>query len=462
MNKTILAAVLVVLSSCGPQEVEADDQTTVEQEVVANCGSRLAVTSISASVDQVGNLAPNAVDGNLATRWSGKGTGATLTADLGATKQLCSISLGWYLGDQRTNTFRLEASSNGTTWSQIAASTSALTTALQSVTFATVNARYVRLVWLSNSVANNEWSSVTEFQPYGVTPFTLGQTKPVESNSGAGVIRALPTAPLYGDQTITVDNTVLADKVIHGRVIVKAKNVLISNCIIDGGDVVPTGAHQLVDTTSATNARIEFSTLRAKNPTYNTNGIGWRNYTAYRVNVSRVVDAFTSAPATNGGPVNVSIQGSYGHDLVHFSPDPGHPATPTSPSRTHNDVVQSHGGVGLQVIGSNFAAYHDQTIGTQPAPHEQLAAMMINTNRTLGHSIDLDIRDNWFGGGVYCINGGGATGGGGTFLRNKFDRGSAGNGDSTYTLVFDSLFSQTSTGNVYEDTGAAVRVRTGY
>jgi len=76
----------------------------------------------------------------------------------------------------------------------------------------------------------------------------------------------------------------------------------------------------------------------------------------------------------------------------------------------------------------------------------------------------LVIEDNWLGGGVYCVNGGGANGGGGRFPRNKFDRGSAqtSNPDTSYTLVFDSTFAQTSTGNVYEDNGHPVTVRTGY
>jgi hypothetical protein len=113
------------------------------------------------------------------------------------------------------------------------------------------------------------------------------------------------------------------------------------------------------------------------------------------------------------------------------------------------------------VIGSNFSAYHDPTIGTLPVPNpkSQIAAMMINT--IVGPSSGLVIEDNWFGGGVYCINGGGAVGGGGTFLRNKFDRGAAQttNPDTSYTMVFSSTFVQTSTNNVYEDNGHAVKVR---
>ena len=116
------------------------------------------------------------------------------------------------------------------------------------------------------------------------------------------------------------------------------------------------------------------------------------------------------------------------------------------------------------MIGSNFAAYHDQTIGTLPTPNPKahISAIMINT--LVGASSGMVIEDNWFGGGTYTVNGGGAVGGSGTFLRNKFDRGSdqSSTPDTSYTLVFDSTFAQTSTSNVYEDNGHPVKVRTNY
>lgn len=463
MNRPLFAALVVVCSACGPESLEAGDELdVVAQGLTGTCGTKLNVTSVTATVEQDGNPPSGAVDGSLTTRWSGKGAGATLTTDFGSLKEICNVAVAWYQGDTRTNTFRLEVSQNNSTWSQVYSGTSASNTSLQIIPIPLVNARYLRLVW-SSSTANNGWASVNELQVFGGNAFVLGQTKPTAANTGAGKVRPYPTRVLNGDQIITVAGTRLEDTIVHGRVIVRAPDVVISNCVIDGGDNLPSGAFVLVDASGSTNLRIEYSTVFAKKPTVNLNGIGMRNYTAYRVDVSGVVDAFSSAPAARDGLVNVSIQGSYGHDLVHIAPDPNHPATPTAPSRTHNDVLQSHGGRGLQVIGSNFSAYHHPTLGTQPAPHEQLAAMMVNTNGTLGHSAELDIRDNWFGGGVYCINAGGAAGGSGSFLRNRFDRGSAapaGKPDESYTLAFDARFALTHAGNVYEDNGTPVKVRT--
>lgn len=294
-----------------------------------------------------------------------------------------------------------------------------------------------------------------------VDTFVLRQTKPTAANTGAGIIRPYPTKVINGDVTLNQPGQRLADTIVHGRIFIKAANVVVSNCVVDGGRAFTGGGWIIQIGSGGTNARIEFTTVRAANPTYYVHGIGPRDYTAYRCNVSGVVDAFSAAPTTANAPVNVSIQGSYGHDLVHFSPDPNHPGTD---SRTHNDVLQSHGGSGLEVVGSNFSAYHDQTMGTLPTPNPKghIAAIMINT--IIGPSSGMKIEDNWLGGGVYTVNGGGASGGGGTFLRNKFDRGSAqtSNPDTSYTLVFDSTFAHTSSGNVYEDNGHPVLVRSNY
>jgi len=83
-------------------------------------------------------------------------------------------------------------------------------------------------------------------------------------------------------------------------------------------------------------------------------------------------------------------------------------------------------------------------------------------NNLVGLSLELVFEDNWLGGGEYTVNGGGAPGASATFLRNKFDRGAQpGAGpDDSHTLVFDAQLTQTSIGNVYEDNGHPVLVRT--
>ncbi len=51
------------LSGCGPEMTEGDvDLSLVEQGLVANCGTKLSVSAISATIEQKGNLAPGAVE----------------------------------------------------------------------------------------------------------------------------------------------------------------------------------------------------------------------------------------------------------------------------------------------------------------------------------------------------------------------------------------------------------------
>lgn len=426
--------------------------------VLGDCGGWQRPIGASASVTQTGNPATQAMDGSLETRWSGKGIGASIVLDLGTKKQVCRVDVGWYQGASRRNTFALALSTDGVTFTEVYAGTSALNASLQRYPVRPRDARYIKLIFRGNTV--NDWASVTELQ---ARAFVLRQTKPTAANTGAGIIRPYPTTQVSGDVVLTTPGARLVDKIIHGRVIVKAPDVVISNCVIDGGQTPMTGNGWVIQTTDsrAVNARIEYTTLRAVKPSYWMHGIGPRNYTAYRVDVSGVVDAFSSFPVAADQQVNVSIEGSYAHDLVHFSPDPNHSG---AGSRTHNDGVQSQGGIGLRVIGSNLSAYHDPILGTQPVPNPklQLAAVMINNN--IGRTRGLVLEDNWLGGGVYCVNGGGAPGASATFTRNKFDRGSlqGQKPDESYTLVLDSALTHTATGNVYEDNQHPVKVRTGY
>jgi PKD repeat protein len=159
--------------ACGPElpgdgDGELDGELDLlEQEVEAAC-SPAQLVGVVASVEQAGNEAPGAIDGSLDTRWSGKGVGASLTADLGAAKRVCGASLAWYQGDLRTNSFFIEVSSNNTAFTRVFTGTSAPSAALQGVSFPAVDARWVRLVFNGNSV--NEWASVTEFRPDALAP----------------------------------------------------------------------------------------------------------------------------------------------------------------------------------------------------------------------------------------------------------------------------------------------------
>src|SRR5262249_47425418 len=74
---------------------------------LAPAGPALPVT-VSASADD-GNVPANAIDGNLATRWSAQGDGQWLRADLGAPLPVTKVTVGVYRGDERSARFDIQA-----------------------------------------------------------------------------------------------------------------------------------------------------------------------------------------------------------------------------------------------------------------------------------------------------------------------------------------------------------------
>ncbi len=193
--RSFLGGLFCVAACSGELVGEGDEPALREQEVAAACGPA-AVAGVIASVQQLGNEAPQAIDGRLDTRWSGKGVGATLTADLGAVSRVCGVSLAWYQGDLRTNSFFIEVSSNNTAFTRVHSGTSALSLAPQDASFTAVDARWVRLVFDGNSV--NDWASVAEFRPSALAPaaafeldardLTLSVDDAASSGGGSAVV----------------------------------------------------------------------------------------------------------------------------------------------------------------------------------------------------------------------------------------------------------------------------------
>ena len=103
----------------------------------------------------------NAVDGNLATRWSASGDGQWLRLDLGAARPVTKVTVAYYRGDERAARFDLQTSSDGSTWTtQARAVTSATTLERETYDVPDTTARYVRLV--GHMAPGTPWNSITE------------------------------------------------------------------------------------------------------------------------------------------------------------------------------------------------------------------------------------------------------------------------------------------------------------
>ncbi|WP_433175499.1 alpha-L-fucosidase [Actinoallomurus sp. CA-150999] len=123
-----------------------------------------------------GNLAARAVDGATATRWCAADgdIGHWLKVDLGSTRSLTGARIAWEF-DKTNYRYRVEGSTNGTTWTTLADLTGTSNTGqVQTVTF-TAQARYVRVT--VTGLPSGAWASIRNLEIYD-RPFTTSLAIP--------------------------------------------------------------------------------------------------------------------------------------------------------------------------------------------------------------------------------------------------------------------------------------------
>jgi glucose/arabinose dehydrogenase len=140
------------------------------KEATAN-RPQLAVTSdsvagpacipVNASSDD-GNVAANAIDNDLNTRWSATGNPQWIQFCLGSTATVTGVDIAFFKGDTRSSLFDVLVSTDGSTWTNAATGlqSSGTSLSLESFTFTGKTAKYVRILGHGNNV--NEWNSYTE------------------------------------------------------------------------------------------------------------------------------------------------------------------------------------------------------------------------------------------------------------------------------------------------------------
>jgi hypothetical protein len=134
----------------------------------ATCATNLPIGAVTASGND-GNVPSNVLDNNLNTRWSSNGVGQFITADLGSTQNICSVDIAWYNGNARVYNFVIATSTNGNTFTNVfSGSSSGTTLNSEKYTFASTDARYVRVTVNGNS--QNSWASMTELDVFGSGP----------------------------------------------------------------------------------------------------------------------------------------------------------------------------------------------------------------------------------------------------------------------------------------------------
>ncbi|MFF5235333.1 discoidin domain-containing protein [Dactylosporangium sp. NPDC000521] len=128
----------------------------------ATCNRAQPVAGVSANTYEAVNPPQNAVDGNLTTRWSGYGSGAYLTVDLGTRRTICGAGVAWHRGNLRWNDYTIYTSVDNVTYVKAWEGRSSGTTLQPEVTgFPARQARYVKYAWWNNAEGNG-WASITE------------------------------------------------------------------------------------------------------------------------------------------------------------------------------------------------------------------------------------------------------------------------------------------------------------
>jgi hypothetical protein len=486
--------------------------------LAASCGSALPVASVVVSGAQIGNPGSNAVDGNLATRWSQNEIGATLTADLGAIKNVCAASVAWYTGATRTSDFTISLSANGTTFDEVVArSSSGTTDALEDYSFPARDARFVRLTVFGNSLS--DWASVSELAVSGGAASKLtaaqrdalvyGAYKPSAATVGPVPevsLAQLGTPSTSTDFVVTANHQVVQNLEIWGRVDLGTfTGVTIRNCIIHGTLLrgVDT-AHVIARGDDLRGATIIDSALVGRpvtvpasfngvvNPDAGklnranewSGGVRGGNYTVLRTEIRNTSDGLGLTSQLG----RVTAKGCWIHDGWFNEWTPAQATPSGGPARyypystgtqhyTHVDGIQFHRGknytfVGNRIGGTRVPGAHNATPSEQDAINGgddmYNGALMIKqeVDASLANKIENVLIDrNWLEGSAATVN---ITWGNAnrfeslTFSNNKFPRSTW--GSQLYILrsrddggVGVGNFSN----NVFEDTGAPVPINNG-
>jgi hypothetical protein len=248
------------------------------------------------------------------------------------------------------------------------------------------------------------------------------------SAGNTGVIAGTALTVLTGDQTLAADNAVVANADIRGYVRITGRNVTIRNSIVRGGAARCSAAVIQVEGS----ALIEDVEIAPASPNACLDGVWATATTLTRVNIHGTVDGVKAGN-------DVVVQDSWIHDLAHYS------AGAPGGGQTVNDAVDTRG---KRRITLRHNVLHAGPSGN--------AAYQVTQEG--GASGDLRVENNWLDGGLCILNfahrGGGPTPLTGiAVVNNRFGRGSK---FVCPILVSTQTTLSTNSGNVWDDTGAAI------
>lgn len=147
-----------------PATMATNQQLAGEQKITVTL-HRLSTT---APLDP-GNGLERLIDNDENTRWSGRGNPQQVIFDLKTTYQLSQVKIAFHTGDDpsRRSTFDIAVSVDSSSWTTVRSNqqSAPVITTLQSFTFTTTEARFVRITGRGNNV--NDWNSYNEVEIWG-------------------------------------------------------------------------------------------------------------------------------------------------------------------------------------------------------------------------------------------------------------------------------------------------------
>ena len=136
-------------------------------------GNVLGVYDINANRQQAPeNVAENVLDTNQSTRWSGKGNGTWIQADLGSEKPIKSVGIAWYKGASRQSNFEISLSNTTEGEDFVKAFTgqsSGRTDSTERYDTKGIQGQYLRITINGNTdgkTSARDWASITTLEVY--------------------------------------------------------------------------------------------------------------------------------------------------------------------------------------------------------------------------------------------------------------------------------------------------------
>ena len=133
------------------------------RNTISDSCTKSPISQVEATGSQAGFTAYNAVDNNLNSIWSNYGVGSSIQVDLGTSKNICSLDIVWYKGNQRQNTFIISTSRDGKTFKNVLSSVSTgKSLGYEKYVLSDNLARYIKITVNGNT--QNNYASIAEIR----------------------------------------------------------------------------------------------------------------------------------------------------------------------------------------------------------------------------------------------------------------------------------------------------------